>query len=250
MGIGKREGDFRDAIVAASERALKRAGMPAQASPLQAGISYCVPAPVDPSRVVCRLKVSAFLGVGILLGSLAFGVLMAVLAVRLTGDTIKTMLGIVGVVGGVGGVMLAGSIGSWFEARLSQAHIKRHLGDFWSDRTIVPHFASIENAHTYDRLKVVGDDLGILLIHPEAHCVEIEGIRFRYLIYAGDVRFLSLHKNQRTILLGYEVDGEQIDLAIVPRGVLGGYKLQPADLGSGLLGLVCQAISDPEEMAE
>ena len=234
--------DFRFAAITASERALKSLGSRAGASPVEAGISYCVRSPVDASALIRMLKALAIGGVFVILAGFGGTAIFIYLAQQHLLPVLPAYIG----------AACCGAIGYLFcflptmmEGRLSRKYLQKNLGNFWADKTLTPDFVSIENAHTYNQLKALAEDTGYLLIHPEAHCLEVEAISCRYLIYAADVLDLSLHANGKTILVSYKAAGERLDLAIIPRSIVGEVKHQTLGSGRDRFHRVQQALTLP-----
>jgi hypothetical protein len=54
----------------------------------------------------------------------------------------------------------------------------------------------------------------------------MDGLSYEYVIHSKDVVDLSLHSNEKSVLLSYMVGEERLDLAIAPRSVRAELKRQ------------------------
>jgi hypothetical protein len=91
---------------------------------------------------------------------------------------------------------------------------------------------ALEYAPTYGAFKMLAEDVGLLYIYPDARCVKISGLSYDYVIQGKDVVGLSVHSNNKTVLIDYLVGKEQLNIAILPRSVFAEFKRQT--LGSDL----------------
>jgi hypothetical protein len=230
--------DFRGPAIAASRRALQSLGPAALASPTEAGISYCIPAPADAAFLVTLLRMNAIFSLS--------GILMIVVGAGSLGTSVlPTWAFPLGVACWILGTLIC-FIPTLLEAVLLRRFLRKNLGDLWARKTHKPIHVAIENANTYNRMKVLAEDIGALVIHTDAQCIEIEGIRCRYLIYAADVIGVSLHKNGKTVLVGYLAADELLELAIIPRGILKELQRQTTGSSAGTYHAIAQALVSPK----
>ena len=80
---------------------------------------------------------------------------------------------------------------------------------------------NLENASTYDQMKVVPEDAGLLLLHPDTRCLQIEGITHRYLIYAADVADITMAtgSESRSVRIVYRIGDTLLGITIVPDAI-------------------------------
>jgi len=205
--------EFRAPAVAASQRALKAAGT--FADPAAAGISYCLPHLEDAPAIRARMRLSisvAFFGA--LLSLLTSLALFAALGNGfIPKSQTATGVAIAAVVLGASLLLIAPKIESRYVERL----LRSRRGDLWLDPGRKPRLVRIENAATYNKLKPIPDDYGAVIVHPDSACLQIEGITHRYLIYAQDIRTLTMNRASapESFNLSYAIAGERLDLTII-----------------------------------
>lgn len=206
--------DFRADAISASEEALRALGQGAVNSPTEAGISYCIPAPANAANVVRLLKLAIFAGIAIggVLVLAGVGLYLFSYTIHLFAGLVRYLAIMISVIG-----FSLCFLPATLEQRLARSFLQRHVGDFWSDGSISPIFVSIEHAQTYSKFKVLAEDSAYMVLYRESRCIEIEGMRCRYMIYGPDVKSISLHPNGRTTMLTYDASGAELELAIVPR---------------------------------
>ena len=90
-------------------------------------------------------------------------------------------------------------------------HLTKHVGELWDDPQHPPLHVALEDARTYDRFKVLAEDIGVLLCYPELSCIAVEGVSYRYVIYAKDMLDMKLHPNGRAVLLAYQIGRETLE---------------------------------------
>jgi len=240
--------DFRCYAAAASAQALQAFGPAATASPPEAGISYCIPSPVDASGLIRSLKVTAIVSTVLFLGGFILAAALTIYSQSQKSPHTNLLL-----IAGMGCFVMAlfsAFMPTTLEGIRTQKHLRGHVGDFWADSTLMPRVVGIEDAETYNKLKVLADDIAVAILRPESGCLQIEGIRYRYLIYASDVTSLSLHENKRTVLLSYNIGAEHLSLAIIPRGLVPEFKRQALGVNPGLLEAIQRSLKMPVAVAE
>ena len=102
-------------------------------------------------------------------------------------------------------------------ARFSQKHIGSrvaYLEAFSKGAKI--HWVGIEDPSSFDRRKIIGDDLGGVAVDVESQSVLIEGVRFRHLVRRVDALELKMiHSGMScAICLKYDVAGVPVELAL------------------------------------
>jgi len=109
---------------------------------------------------------------------------------------------------------------------------------------------SIENALTFSKMKVVPEDLALLWIDPQLHCVRLEGLSHRYIIYATDVVSLSVRRGpaQSTTSVTYRIGPTELSLTLseIQGNVLEIYK-QSFGLASRMHPKLVEALTAPEQ---
>lgn len=223
--------DFRDAAAAASLAAIYAlAGQ--SADPTQSGLSYCLLRPDNPApiRRACKYHVVICLLLGFSCLGLSVMVIGNPVARHMPVDPL--IIGLLFSFFGIGCFFA----GAFLPRRLLRTHLQRTVGDFWADATLSPIHVNIENARTYQKLKLLPEDLGILLLHPATHCVQIEALSYRYLIYAADVTRLERFKTreQEAVFLSYRIGSEILELAIIPDSLNAAFKRKLLIGDSGL----------------
>jgi hypothetical protein len=75
---------------------------------------------------------------------------------------------------------------------------------------------TIENAMTYSSMKFVPEDVALVWIDPGRHCVRLEGMSHRYIIYAADVVNLAVRRGpaQTSTSVTYRMGSAQLALTL------------------------------------
>lgn len=205
--------DFRDGAVAESALQFKEQRQSSFAD--DTPMSQCTRSDVDPGILRMALKSVALLCAAFALCSAVSGV--PLLAVAVTNVHRDLFLAAVFLMVGAAMSFLAPSL---IERVLVRHHLRGRLANHWSDANVAKTFVSVENAETYNKFKLLAEDVGVLLCRTESGFVTLEGIGFRYFVLTGDVVELSLHPNGRAVLLTYKIGATILRLAIVPRGIV------------------------------
>jgi hypothetical protein len=209
------QGDFRDDAVAASRELLKNH----RGDPFAAGVSYCIVAQegngAEQFASVRRAgKIALVFGV---CGFIAGGVI-AVIAKSGGFKTDRqewTMLG----------VALTCTFTGFAALFAIVRRVRKVVRECVTERLgAVPEKAlrvNIENASTYNQAKVVPDDAGLVLLHPESRCLQIEGVTHRYLIHAADVADITMASGSesRSVRVVYRIGETQLGITIVPDAI-------------------------------
>lgn len=227
--------DFRDAAVRASLAALAGHGD----DPVAAGVSYCLPRGDDPGELRRRLKrgVLAWFVLGLM--CMGGAGLMLWQMEKVMGDWATVIGGVLTPVG-IACLFAAGL----YERRTVRKYLREVAGDFWADRDNPPVHVRLEDAATYEKLKFLADDIGILVLHQSTGCAQIEGAFYRYLIYAADVRSLRLQKSteREVIFLEYSAAGQNLALALIPDNIAAGFKRKLRVGDSGVYAKIQQTL--------
>ena len=78
----------------------------------------------------------------------------------------------------------------------------------------------LEDTATFDRPKVIPEDVGFMLLHPEQRCVQIEGLHCRYLIHADDVNLILMPPTKtRAVQITYHIGDVPLSLTIITDSV-------------------------------
>ena len=85
-----------------------------------------------------------------------------------------------------------------------------------------PITVNIEDAQTHARLKVLPEDMGMMMLYADPGCVQIEGVRYRYLIHAPDVISVTAERPASTesVTIRYRVGGAQLALTLFQTSIL------------------------------
>jgi len=210
--------DFRAA--AAAESAALVGTSPAG----QVTTSCCIPRDADGSALRRRIEVFTIFAcivaiAGVILGGLVgFAMKYGWMAedLRILGIALACS---------VGGI-LVGLAPTWMQEGVVRRHLTKHVGELWGDPLHSPLHVALEDARTYDRFKVLAEDIGVLLCYPESNCIAVEGVSYRYVIYAKDLLDMKLHPNGRAVLLAYQIGRETLNVAIIRRSVRAELKRQ------------------------
>ena len=207
--------DFRWRAVAASEAILRT--LPSGSTPERIGISYCRVRQPSLSRLRRPIKVTVVVCAVLGLSGLAFGGVLALLAMLHLRAAHNSGLFAIAL-GCVVGASLIMVVPTYVERWIVRQHLSQRdeTSGFGAEQGT--HVA-LEDAPTYGSMKILAEDVGLVYLYPEAHYVKIYGLSYEYLIHGKDVVHLSLHSNQKSVLLSYRVAGERIDLAVVPRSL-------------------------------
>lgn len=227
--------DFRQAAVAASEAILAQQGVTpgGPADPVEAGVSYCIPAEGDGRAALRTLKWRVIVGLALGMAGLAGGAFLAVRAEK--NPDASTRLLTLGTVCSASGMLLL------FYGATVQRRLVRKVA---RDRITVPRegaskplVVSIEDGRTYEKMKAVPEDVGAVILHPGSHCVQIEGLTHRYMIYADDVDEMTVKKtpNSQALVLRYRVGKASLHLALFYNGL--GAELKRQTVGGRNRGL-------------
>ena len=215
FGTIRASGDFRDEAVAASRELLKGH----RGDPFTAGVSYCIVAEEgNGAEQFASIRRAGKI-------ALVFGVCGFVAG------------GVIAVIAKSGGfktdhqqwTMLAVALACTFTGFASLFAVVRRVRKLV--RTCVtqrlgampekPLRVNIENASTYNQAKVVPDDAGLVLLHPETRCLQIEGVTHRYLIHAADVADITMAtgSESRSVRIVYRIGDTLLGITIVPDAI-------------------------------
>ena len=204
-------GDFRDRAVAASLAAIRRAGG-STADASSAGTSYCLPRAENTRGIRAMLRCNALAIVFVALPAIAMSPLFLVPASPLAHDPWSMALGIALAIGGLG--LLVSLPPN--EARIVQRHIVRTVGDYRLDPNAPSYPVRVEDTHTWQKLKAIAEDLGVIRLFAESRCVQIEGVFYRYLIYANDVKRIEQVRSgtNEKVHVTYQIGSEVLELTL------------------------------------
>lgn len=207
--------DFRSGAVAASE-AMRRA-LPSGLTLEKSGMSYCVEREDNLANLRAPIKLTAVVCAVLGLSGLAAG---AIVAALVNGHVLaeKTEMLATAFCCFAGGSLVL-LVPVFVERRIVRRHLSPRDQDFVSDHGPKGIHVALEDAATASSLKLLAEDVGLLYIHPERHCVNMVGLSYEYLIHSKDVVRLSLHSNRKNVLLSYVVGEEQLDVVILPRSL-------------------------------
>ena len=233
-GLPGGRGDFRGDAIAESLALL------GQSAPEEIGISCCVPRGADGSSVRRRVKIVTVLSLVLLIAGVGFGGVVGFLMREHWMEENMPFL-VFALACSVAGISM-GLVPTVWERRVVRRFLREHVGDVWSDPGRRPIQVSLEEAQTYGRPKILAEDIGVLMCHPEATCVVLEGVSCKYVIYGKDVVSLRLHDNSKTVLVKYRIGQTALDVAIVPRSVGAEIKRQAQGGSFGLFDQMRQAL--------
>lgn len=195
------DADFRDQAVEVSRKLIAQIG---QIDPSETGLSLCLPTDDDGKRLLRRygygLLVRTVLGFGGLVG----GALVIFTQENPTGNgDVPVWWLVIGTFLTFTGIAVLGSAA--FASRIYLRRVRRQElrklkqlspgGKVWA--------VGIEDANTFQKMKVVGEDIGWLVCDPANRQVVIEGLRYRYVIHADDTD--SVDQVRATNSTGVEV---------------------------------------------
>jgi hypothetical protein len=197
-------GDFRSEAVEASQVLLAPVAGDAEAVTL----SSCTRIHDDANDEVCRRFRRA----------MRFGTIFAIsigmLAVLVggVGMLLGEELGVLIAVGLLLGVLLFSGVSiEWRDRK-----VRRLVSARGVELTPRIRCIRIENALTYNSLKVVPEDLAMVCVDPARHCVRLEGLSHRYIIYAADVTHLAVRRmpGQCSTAITYRIGAMQLALTL------------------------------------
>jgi len=213
--------DFRDEAVTASEASLAQCGWhrqaPAEGDLVESGLSYCVKAEGDGQGALRRLRRRML--VAFLLGFVLLG--MAIVAIGVNSRAEKTGAphseAVMLVLAGSG---VVGFLTLLFYAVTAHRRVARRLV---LNRILVerggasePVFVCIEDGQTFQKPKLLPEDIGAVILHPASRCVQIEGVTHRYMIYAEDVLKMDCVKAPayQALTIEYTIDPTNLQIAL------------------------------------
>ena len=177
--------DFREA---AERESVALVGEDILVPPLDLGLSLCHPIPDPPSRARSAL----YLIGGLVVGFTGIGAGTLILAIggsqpgnAAANDWVSLTLGMCCTLGG-----LAALFGGVF---VSRGWVRRQLGERGQPQSLPdgtkakPHRIGIEDAATFEKMKLHPEDEGHLFLDPARHAVLIEGLSHRYTIFREDL---------------------------------------------------------------
>ena len=205
-------GDFRDRAVAASLAAIRRTGGSTADDASRPGISYCLQRTESTRGIRTILRCNALAIVVVALPAIAMSPLFLVPASPLAHYPWSLALGIVLAISGLG--LLVSLPPN--EARIVQGHILRTVGDYRLDPNAPAFPVRVEDTHTWQKLKAIAEDLGVIRFFAESQCVQIEGVFYRYLIYANDVKRIEQVRSgtNEKIHVSYQIGSEVLELTL------------------------------------
>jgi len=222
--------DFRARAAAASE--ILRRNFPS--------VSCCLVRQPDLSRL--RRTIKAFAGACLVVGlsGLATG---AIIILAPKGGIAADKSSVPAI---AAGCTIAGMLAMFLPTFIERWIVRRYLLQNEEGPTSGPDHKGIhvalENAHTYQKVKILAEDVGLIYIHPEASYVRISGLSYDYIIQSKDVAGFSLHPNGKSVLLSYLVGKERLDLVIVPRSLLAELRRQTLGSSQSLFEKIQQAL--------
>jgi hypothetical protein len=178
--------DFRDSAAAASREALARLRC---SDPLAAGISLCVEAEGDGREALRRLRRLNWVRLigGLILALVGAGIMYAAEVRKVRWLNEKEEWLIPAAASGLLGFVAILS-GPFLQRRFVDRHIRDRLAESdIGDTGLPPAAAEVEDSRTFQQPKMLTEDLGRVIFDPERRRLVIEGIAYRYVIYANDV---------------------------------------------------------------
>jgi hypothetical protein len=213
--------DFRDSAAEASRAALARLRC---SDPLAAGISLCLEAEGDGRATLRRLRRLT------LVRLIAGFILMLVGAVILYAADVRKVpwlnekeewlipAAAAGVLG-----FLAIMSGPFLQRRFVMRHIRDRLAESdLGDSGLPPAGVEVEDSRTFQQPKVLPEDLARVLFDPDQRRLVIEGIVYRYVIYASDVIQMRAVKSSASLGLQivYTAAGVPLGLTLIHDSLL------------------------------
>jgi hypothetical protein len=234
--------DFRSHAVAASE-ALRR-NLPSGLSPEKSGFSYCLERRPSLSRLRTPLKFTAVASLIVGISGVAGGGVIGLLFIKhIIADS--PMLLVVALCCSVGGI-LSMLLPTIVEGRVAYRHLSQRNEKFGLGSPVEGLHVDVENAITYDTMKAVADDVGLIYVYPDSQYVKIAGLSYEYVILRKDVAGLSLHSNGKDVLLSYTVGEERLNLVIVPRSLWAELKRQTLGTSRSFFANIQDALELPD----
>jgi hypothetical protein len=213
--------DFRDSAAAASREALARLRC---SDPLTAGISLCVEAEGDGRGALRRVRRFTLvrLIVGFILMLVGAGIMYAADVRKVLWLKEKEEWLIPGaVIGFMGFLAIMG--GPFLQRRLVDRYIRDRLAESnLGESGPPPAGVEVEDSRTFQKPKILPEDLARVLFDPDQRRLVIEGIVYRYVIYASDVMQMRTVKSSASLGLQivYNAAGVPLGLTLSHDSVL------------------------------
>ena len=206
--------DFRAEAVTASTELLRAHSGDAS----EAGVSYCIPADADGRDYLAELRRRSIVAMVLGIGGIAAGGVIALIAKAQSFESNRrewTVLAIALACTLSGFAALFGMVRRI--RRLVRQRVGQRLGEIPPEALRI----TLENAATYQQMKLVPDDAGIMLFHPAERCLAIEGITHRYLIHADDVADLSMGGGEanRSVRIVYRIGVATLGITVSPDAI-------------------------------
>lgn len=239
-------GDFRDAAVTASVDALaQRPGV----DPLNAGISYCLPALEDKRSALTRFKIAMIIRLVVGLAGLIGGGLLAALMDGPLAGIDESLLLTIAACCSVGGILVL------LSAAVGQGRfLRKHLGERYNAVVSIPSpfkpaAVGIEDAATFSKLKAAPEDLVIAVFDVEGRRIIMEGLSHSYLILARDVVTLQEVRGGASVgtRITYNCGGEELSIVLVQENIRHELKRQTIGTSKGPLHDQVHAALPPAE---
>jgi hypothetical protein len=259
--------DFRDEAEAASETLLaagrRHGGAPPPAgAPLGENTSYCVRAPGGGRGALRGFRWPVLLALVVGLGGVGAGGLIIFLQNRgiigpakvpappgarrpaMTPDSEVPLIVV------AAACSLTGMATLFLIPTLQRRRVMSIVGQrAWGARLpgaggVIP--VSVEDQSTMEGVKVVADDIGILMPEPDARRVRIEGVSHRYLIRAPDLVSLDLEASRyhERVLVTYHIGDVVLSLAVVHEGIGAAFWRQITGRPSALYRRMSECLED------
>jgi len=224
--------DFRTPASQISERIIQSAP---NRDPLRAEASLCWLVDADGAKRHSGAEMMSV--VTLLLAILALPGGLALIAMGFAGNQVKEPM----LVAAGGALAVFGVVGFGLILARQRGALKRQVyavdSPHRDERWIVPpeteldtDSVQVEDAHTWEKVKLVTEDKAVLAYDPEHRRVLMEGLCGRYVIRADDVTEMrtTAHGSSQGVLLAYRVGregGEQVELRLVLSQVSAGVSL-------------------------
>jgi hypothetical protein len=213
--------DFRDSAAAASRVALARLRC---SNPLAAGISLCLEAEGDGRATLRRLRRFTLVRiiVGMILMLVGAGIVYAADVRKVPWLNDKEEWLIPGAVAGFLGFLVIMS-GPFLQRLFVEWHIRDRLAESNLEESgLPPAGVGVEESKTFQQPKVLPEDLARVLFDPDQRRLVIEGIVYRYVIYASDVIQMRTVKSRSSLGLQivYTAAGVPLGLTLIHDSVL------------------------------